>query len=186
MNMYHGCHNFENAMVNQNNNVKKELDFMTQRECEIITKLRTEHSNSNHYLFTMSIVNDFNCKWCKGPNILVPETVDHFLLECGGCQSNMIQSLHKNNITYDNHRNVPKKQLKKIIPFFKYPNNFTVQNILFPHIWQRRMNGSNKSNNWNRDGTYYRVKILKAVVRFVNNTKSFVMIMEVELNQVDC
>ena len=61
----------------------RKLDFLTQKECEIITKLRTEHANLNHYLFTMGIVNDFNCKWCKGPQILVPETVDHFLIDCG-------------------------------------------------------------------------------------------------------
>ena len=59
-NMYNGCHNFENAIIENNNcirsrnsDMKNELKYLTQQECEIITKLRTEHSNLNHYLFTM-------------------------------------------------------------------------------------------------------------------------------------
>ena len=121
----------------------------------------------------MGIVNDYNCKWCKGPQLEVPETVDHYLLDCKGCRNDMIKSLHKNNVSYDGFRNTLKKELKKISSFFKNPSQFTVRNILFPHVWQRKMNGSNKSNNWNRDGVYYRIKILKAVVKFVLNTKRF-------------
>ena len=180
MNRYYGCHNFEKLMIDCNNNVcnkykdmRKELEHLTQRECEIITKLRTEHINLNHYLYTMGIVNDYNCKWCVKPQIIVPETVDHFLLDCGGCQNNMLGSLHKNNVPYDVLRCKLRRDLKKITPFFKCPSNFTVQNILFPHSWQRRIHGTNKKKNWDRDGTYYRVKILKAVVKFVNNTKRF-------------
>ena len=70
--------------------------------------------------------------------------MDHFLLDCGGCKKEMLRSLHKNNVEYDEFRNKLKRELKKITPFFKYPHRFTVQNILFPHIWQRRMNGTNK------------------------------------------
>ena len=182
MNRYYGCHNFEKIMIDHNNNVsnmckdmKNEMKFLSQKECEIITKLRTEHINLNHYLYTMGIVDDYNCKWCKKPlsNIIVPETVDHFLLDCGGCQDEMIKSLNKNNIPYDEHRNSLKRELKRISSFFKYPNNFNVQNILFPHVWQRRINGTNNRQNWNRNGTYYRVQILKAVVKFVVRTKRF-------------
>ena len=54
----------------------------------------------------------------------------------------MIKSLHKNNVSYDNFRITLKKELKKISSFLKYPNHFTVQTILFPHVWQRKINGS--------------------------------------------
>ena len=40
-------------------------------------------------------------------------------------------------------------------------------------LWQRKINVTKKSDNWNKDGTYYGVKILKAVVKFVLNTKRF-------------
>ena len=52
MNRYYGCHNFEKIIINHNNNVsnkckdmKKELVYLSQKECEVITKLRTEHIN---------------------------------------------------------------------------------------------------------------------------------------------
>ena len=35
------------------------------------------------------------------------------------------------------------------------------------------IHGRNKSNNWNRDGTYFRAQILKHVAKFVINTKRF-------------
>ena len=180
MNMYHGCHNFENSIIDpqnfiagRNKDMKNELKYLTQKECEIIMKLRTEHINLNHYLYTMDIVNSYNCKWCTKLPMEVPETVDHFLLNCKGCVKDVIKSLHKNNVEYDGFRNILKKELRKISSFFKQPNHFTVQNILFPHVWQQRLNGTRKSDNWKRDGTYYRVEILKAVVKFVLNTKRF-------------
>ena len=61
MNRYHGCHNFENLIINaqnyvsgRNKDMKNELKYLTQKECEM--KLRTEHINLNHYLYTMGIV----------------------------------------------------------------------------------------------------------------------------------
>ena len=95
--------------------------YLSQCECEIITKLRTEHINLNHYLYTMNIVDDYNCKWCVSPQTIVPETVDHFLLDCSGCRNEMLRSLHKNNVEYDEFRNNLKRKLKKISSFFKYP-----------------------------------------------------------------
>ena len=60
MNRYYGSHNFEKLIIDCNNNVcnkykdmKKELKHLSQRECETITKLRTDHINLNHYLYTM-------------------------------------------------------------------------------------------------------------------------------------
>ena len=76
-------------------------------------------NNILYVLYTINIVNDFNCKWCKGPNIMVPETVDNFLLDCKGCRNDAIRSLHKNNVLYDGFRNTLKKELKKISAFLK-------------------------------------------------------------------
>ena len=63
--------------------------------------------------------------------------------------------------------------LRKVTVFFRNPLNFNTINILFPHIWQRRIHGRKRSSNWNRDGTYYRAQILKQVAKFVINTKRF-------------
>ena len=37
--------------------------------------------------------------------LMLPETVDHFLLDCGGCQNDMIKTLDKNNVKYNEFRN---------------------------------------------------------------------------------
>ena len=62
-NRYFGCHNFEKAMIdernftrNRNNHMKNELNYLNQKESEIITKLRTEYINLNHYLFSMGVI----------------------------------------------------------------------------------------------------------------------------------
>ena len=36
--------------------LREELKYLTQKECEIIIKLRTEHVKLNHYLFTIGII----------------------------------------------------------------------------------------------------------------------------------
>ena len=177
-NMYHGGNIFENAIIehnifarNRNNDMKKELAYLSQKECEIITKLRTERINLNHYLFSMGIKkgkHDYKCKRCN-----VPETVDHFLMKCRGVTDKMHVKLNKNNVNYDIERLKLRKELRKISIFFKNGLNFSTQNILFPHIWQRRISGRKRSDNWNRDGTYFRAQILKAVAKFVLNTKRF-------------
>ena len=71
------------------------------------------------------------------------------------------------------HRLILQRKLRKITVFFKNGLNFTVQNILFPHIWQRRIIGGGRNKNWTRDGIYFRTQILKAVVKFVYGTKRF-------------
>ena len=110
-NRYYGGHIFEKMVINQNNQVnynqnndmRKELRFLNQKECEIITKLRTEFINLNHYLFTMGIINRENGYKCKHCN--VPETVDHYLIDCPGVKEKMHQGLHKNNVDYNILRN---------------------------------------------------------------------------------
>ena len=148
--------------------MKDELKYLTQKECEIITKLRTEYINLNHYLFSIGQIETYKCKYCKHP-----ETVDHYLLHCPGCTKPVDQTLHKNNVRYDGHRNVLKKELRKITSFFRQAINFTSENMLFPHIWQRKLTGKNNNDKWNRDGIYYRAQILKSVAKFVFNTRRF-------------
>ena len=108
----------------------------------------------------------YNCKYCKN----IPETVDYFLIKCPGVTDEMHQKLNKNNVDYNKRRLIVRKRLRKIAVFFKNEFNFTVQNILFPHIWQRRIHGCKNSNNWTRNGLYLRVQILKAVVKLVYGT----------------
>ena len=98
--------------------------------------------------------------------------MDHLLLDCGGCQDEMIQTLNRNNENYNIHRNKLKKELKQITPFFKHPQNFTSENLLFPHVWQSRIRKLKKCK-WNRDGVYFRAQILKSVAKFIMCTKRF-------------
>ena len=66
------------------------------------------------------------------------------------------------------------KELRKITIFFKYDINFTAKNILFPHTWQLKPHRNDENykeklvNNLNK-----RVRILKTVVKFVDETKRF-------------
>ena len=99
-NRYYGGHIFERMIINHNNQInykpnndmRKKLKYLTQKECEIITKLRTEHVNLNHYLFTMGIIKREHGYKCKFYN--APETVDHYLMDCPGAQDEMIKDLH--------------------------------------------------------------------------------------------
>ena len=97
------------------------------------------------------------------------------MIKCPGVLDEMHQKLNRNNVNYDKQRLILRKKLRKITVFFKNELNFTTQNILFPHIWQKslRIHGSKRKDNWTRDGLYFRVQILKAVVKFVYATRRF-------------
>ena len=128
--------------------------------------------------------NDKNeCKYCnkkkrdKDGNeienkIKVIEKVSHYLIDCPDINDEMILSLSKNAVNFNVERNKLKKKLRKIDIYFKNPRNFTTQNILFPHIWQKR--AYQKSNKTiKQKNLTNRVEILKAVVNFVRATKRF-------------
>ena len=138
---YRGSGIFEKAMIDSNdkvnnrtNDMRDELKYLTQNECEIITKLRTEMINLNDYLFYINKHTDGKCNHCN-----MKETVDHYLMDCTGFTNIIIQQLNRNNVNYNVVRNKLRKNLRKIDIFFKNENNFTALNILFPHIWQRRI-----------------------------------------------
>ena len=90
-------------------------------------------------------------------------------MDCPGVTNEMILSLSKNNVNFNVERNRLKKKLRKIDIFFKNQRNFTTQNILFTHIWQRQLyqNGNGNKKETQKKLLDTRVQILKAVVHFV-------------------
>ena len=60
------------------------MEYLSQKECEIIVKLRTEYINLNQYLHHIKYHSDGQCRHCK-----VQETVSHFLIDCVGFKDSM-------------------------------------------------------------------------------------------------
>ena len=91
----------------------------------------------------------------------------------------MILSLSKNAVNFNVERNKLRKKLRKIDIYFKNPKNFTPQNILFPHIWQKRVyqNGNKKIKQRNLNN---RVEILKAVVNLSEQRRDLKQIKDIE------
>ena len=122
---------FDQAVKNKSNHMNKELNYLNQKECEIIMKLRTEFINLNHYLHHINYHPDGLCDHCG-----VDETVSHFLIDCIGFRDSVCLNLHQDNTDFTIARKRLRYRLKKIAVFFRNPANFTVKNILFPHFWQ--------------------------------------------------
>ena len=159
---------FNYSVKSRSNAMKKELEYLNQRECEIIMKLRFEYINLNHYLHHVHYHPDGNCDHCG-----VPETVSHFLLDCKGFHDSPLLSLHKDNTDFVLARQQMRKRLRDIAIFFKYPINFNVQNILFPHLWQGEPKKGKDYKRMKKNYLDTRVAILKTVINFVNRTKRF-------------
>ena len=174
-NRYRGDGLFINAIVgfdysvkNKSKDMRNELEFLSQKECEIIMKLRTEYINLNHYLHHIHYHSDGKCQHCG-----VPETVSHFLLDCPGFKDTALLTLHKNNTDFTIARQQMRKRLKKLAIFFKNNENFKAENLLFPQIWQGR---PENNNDFKKNMDKYlkkRVEILKTVINFVNSTRRF-------------
>ena len=167
---------FVNAMMNENyriknrnNLMKEELKYLSKTEVGIITKLRTEYINLNHYLWYMKKHDDGACKYCK-----VLEDVEHFLIDCPGCTNKMEQCYSPRNVEYDPLRKTLRKNLRKIDIFFKYEINFNVVNILFPSKWQLQPRKKEKNFQQIKEKNLQkRIQILKEVILFVNKSKRF-------------
>ena len=163
---------FEYKIRNKSNIMKKELEYLSKKECEIIMKLRTEYINLNHYLHHINYHTDGNCDHCG-----VPETVSHFLIDCPGFKESALLSLHKDNTDFTIARQKMRKRLKKLAIYFKYDKNFNAENLLFPHLWQGNpIKEKNKGENYLKLKEKYlkkRVLILKTVINFVNSTRRF-------------
>ena len=185
-NRYYGDGIFDKAILNDNgdkkimlksNDMKNELRYLNQNECEIIIKLRTERINLNGYLYFINKNDTNECKHCSSKENKVIETVNHYLMDCSGYKSEVIRLLYKHNMDFNVVRNKLKNKLRKIDIFFKNPRNFNTINILFPHTWQRRIVSYQRDNymktEWRKIRLKKRVAILKAVVEFVRETKRF-------------
>ena len=128
-----------------------------------ITQLRCEYINLNGYKFFTFDETNGKCIYCN-----VEETVNHFLIECKGNDSEYVNYNNELEMDYNIVRSKFKKALRKISVFFKEEKNFTSINILFPQIWQNEPSKTNpeykdilKKNNERE------VEILKCVERFV-------------------
>ena len=159
----------EYKIKNRNNEMKNELKFLNKNECEIIMKLRTEYINLNNYRNYIGDHETGNCRHCN-----VQETVSHYLIDCPGFTNRIELDLFINNKNFTILRNKMKKELRKITVFFKQEINFNARNILFPHIWQ--LKPKRKDENYQQTiekNLNKRVKILKQIAKFVNETKRF-------------
>ena len=158
---YINCFNFIKMMEYNENDFNKnskhfidEFKYLKESELSIINKLRTEYINLNDYKCKFFKYKTNTCEKCKCNCI---ETVNHYLLDC---------------IAYNKFRKKLKRNLKKINIRFKYENNHTVIDWLFPHIWQSNINRAKFYE------TYYknieiRMKILRLICTFVNETERF-------------
>ena len=179
-NMYKGNMIFHKMMMGHNgyvrkntNDMKNELKYLKPYEASIITKLRTECINLNGYKNFR--FNDHNngyyelCKYCK-----VPETVQHFLIDCGGQQHKLALEMNSMETNYNASRNIFKQRLKKIDSFFKNRANFNVINILFPHTWQIKPQRNDKNYKIKiQNGIKRRICIFKELIEFIHRTKRF-------------
>ena len=151
---------------NKNKKMKNSTKFLKQYEIEIINKLRTEHINLNHYKKKRFKDTDGKCQYCG-----VKETVNHFLLDCPGSN---IENHNTYDINYNIQRRKLKSELKKISIFFKYEQNFNCENLLFPYVWLVDPNKKDPNYQEIKNRNQYRItNVLKAVVKFVKNTKRF-------------
>ena len=172
--------NINNNNSNNNNNIryksnvfKNQMKNLTKFEAKIINCLRTEHVNLNDYKyfrFKDEDSNFGNCIYCD-----VKETVNHFLTQCGGCHNMQEMKYNSFKVRFDGIRNILRNRLKRIDRFFKNNSHFTSENILFPHIWQMKLN--KKMENYHvkkRSQERRQIYILKEVVNFVISSKRFV------------
>jgi hypothetical protein len=151
--MYYNNNKFRN---NINNILKEEIFNLNYYENEIITKLRCEHINLNNY------INYYfkNCSnYCNNQKCHQKETVTHYIMDC---------------LEYETLRNEMRTELCKIDPLFNNEEFFTIDNILFPHIWinQPTKEEANYKLIW-KNNKWKRLKILRTVVKFVIKSKRF-------------
>ena len=159
------------SVRNKSKILKNENKYLKRYESEIINKLRTEYINLNEYKLFRFNENDGNCKYCN-----VPETVQHFLIDCSGNTNNRNNNKHKDSdMNFNMCRKILRKSARKISCYMKNEANFNVVNLLFPNIWQLDPSKTDPhykrkiQNNMNRS-----ILILKAVVKYVLETKRFV------------
>ena len=190
---------FDLSVKNRTNKMRKELEFLNQRECEIIMKLRTEYVNLNQYLHHINFHPDGKCEHCG-----VVESVSHFLIDCIGFkkeknkekkkeiaklnglnesketnESNKSNELNESNnndkdkVDFSIARKQMRKRLRGIAIFFKQEKNFNAMNILFPHTWQGNPKRDKDFKKNEKKFLEKRIAILKAVINYVDRTRRF-------------
>ena len=162
--------NGTNNIRNKTKILKNENKFLNRYESEIINKLRTEYINLNEYKSFRFGDTDGNCTYCG-----VPETVQHYLMDCCGNINSINNNIHGNNdMNYNICRKTLRKRLRKISCYMKNDVNFTVDNILFPNIWQLDPMKTDPHYKRKKQNNMKRViSILKSVVKYVLETKRF-------------
>ena len=154
---------------NRNKKMRNQLKYLKQFESEIINKLRSEYINLNGYKNFKFNETNGKCIYCN-----VEETVEHFLIKCKGSKSEYANFHNDFEMDYDIIRAKFRKTLKTISIFFKEEKNFNITNILFPQCWQNQPKKTNPEYHDIKEKNLAReVKILKCVVRFVQDTKRF-------------
>ena len=126
---------------NTNKQMRSQLKFLKQFETEIIIKLRSEYINLNGFKNFKFDDTNGKCIYCN-----VEETVEHFLLNCKGSQSEYANYHNEMELDYNIVGSKFKKELRKISIFFKQEKNFNIINILFPHVWQLEPKRTNPHN----------------------------------------
>ena len=144
-----------NRLRNNSNKLKKELKFLNDYECKIITKLRTEYINLNSFKKHYFKETNGNCEICN-----CHDTVEHYLMEC------LINDKMQNKIT--EMRNKFWYDMKKIHSFFKFEMNKNIINILFPNSWLfEPLKDDKKYYDKIKKNQETRIKILKRLCKFV-------------------
>ena len=161
----------EGKLMKRSNLMRNELKHLSQKEGEIINKLRTEQINLNYYKYYFHEKRkkreeqrtDGSCIHCNRR-----ENVSHFILECE-FQLDVIKS-NKIKIA----RNNLFAELRKHTIFFRNGFNRTIENILFPHYWQLRPDWKDPMRKEKIEtNLMIRVKILKSIVKFVIASERF-------------
>ena len=127
----------------------KEMALMSRSETGVITRLRTEHIDLNVYnniIFAKGTQTSMNCNECKRY-----ETVRHYLLDCK---------------KYKQQRKDLIEELKDISDEFVIRKNQNVRRILFNFKYQEKP--------YELENIEIRVKILKAVCKYVAKTERFI------------
>ena len=146
---------YDLSVENRTNKMRKELEFLNQRECEIIMKLRTEYINLNQYLHHINYHPDGKCEHCG-----VSESVSHFLIDCIGFKKEKKkEKSNKSNEINELDKSKKSNELNEL----------------------NKLNGVNKSNDANndKDKVDYTIarkqmrKRLKSIAIFLKQEKNF-------------
>ena len=134
--------------------LKHELFDLSTNDAIIISKLRCEHIELNGFLHEIGQSPSPMCCNCN-----VIETVNHFLMNCpilDSLRSDMRLNLREIDIRFDDEQ------------------FFTIENILFPHLWVElpEKDDEDYKEKW-QEAREKRVSILEQIARLVTLSRRF-------------